>query len=90
MEKPYAWGWFFFGVPLLVFAGWRALVRRSVAPYLIAAAGPIGIALAAYAVHFNPPALASSTWTRFLIQASIPLAAVFAACAREAARIQAR
>ena len=90
MEKPYAWGWFFFGVPLLVFAGWRALVRRSVAPCLIAAAGPIGIALAAYAVHFDPPALASSSWTRFLIQASIPLAAVFAACAREAARTQAR
>ncbi len=60
--------------------------RRPVAPYLIAAAGPIGIALAAYAVHFNPPALASTTWTRFLIQASIPLAAVFAACAREASR----
>ena len=90
MAESYAWGWFFFGVPLLALAGWRALVRRRVAPYLVAAAGPIGIALAAYAVHFNPPALAESTWTRFLIQASIPLAAVFAACAREAARTQAR
>ena len=81
-----AWGWFFFGVPLVVLAGRKALRRRPVAPFLLAAAGPVGIALAAYAVHFDPPLLARSTWTRFLIQASIPLAAVLAACAREAAR----
>lgn len=86
MREFPAWGWFFFGVPLVVLAGRKALRRRRVAPFLLAAAGPVGIALAAYAVHFDPPALAGSTWTRFLIQASIPLAAVLASCAREAAR----
>lgn len=80
------WGWFWYGVPLVMLAGGKALRRRSVCPFLLAAAGPVCIALAAYAVHFDPPALAASTWTRFLIQASIPLAAVLAACAREAAR----
>ena len=86
MREPSAWGWFFLGVPLVVLAGGKALSRRPVAPFLFAAAGPVGIALAAYAVHFDPPLLAGSTWTRFLIQASIPLVAIFAACAREAAR----
>jgi hypothetical protein len=86
MREFSAWGWFWFGVPLVVLAGRKALLRRTLAPFLLAAAGPVGIALAAYAVHFNPPALAASTWTRFLIQASIPLAAVLAACVREAAR----
>jgi hypothetical protein len=86
MRKFPAWGWFFFGVPLVVLAGRNALRRRRVAPFLLAAAGPVGIAFAVYAVHFDPPALAGSTWTRFLIQASIPLAAALASCAREAAR----
>lgn len=86
MREFSAWGWFFFGVPLVVLVGAKALRRRPVAPFLLAAAGPVGIALAAYAVHFDSPRLAGSTWTRFLIQASIPLAALLAACAREAAR----
>jgi hypothetical protein len=86
MRETSDWGWFFFGVPLVVLAGGKALLRRPVAPFLLAAAGPVGIALAAYAVHFDPPALAGSTWTRFLIQASIPLSGVLAACVREAAR----
>ena len=86
MREPSAWGWFFFGAALVVLAGRKALSRRPVAPCLLAAAGPVGIALADYAVHFDPPHLAGSTWTRFLIQASVPLAAALAACAREAAR----
>jgi hypothetical protein len=80
------WGWFWWGVPLVILAGRKALRRRDAAPYLVAASGPIALALAAYAVHFDPPALAGSTWTRFLIQVSIPLAAILAACTREAAR----
>lgn len=86
MQKFHVWGWFWWGAPLVFLAGGRALRRARAVPLLLAASGPIALAFAAYAVHFNPPALAGSTWTRFLIQASIPLAGVLAACAREAAR----
>lgn len=86
MRELSVWGWFWFGVPLVVLAGGRALLRARAMPLLFAASGPIGLALAAYAVHFDPPALADSTWTRFLIQASIPLSGVLAACIREAGK----
>jgi hypothetical protein len=88
MREFSVWGWFWCGVPLVVLAGGRSLRRARAAPFVLAASGPIVLALAAYAVHFDPPALAGSTWTRFLIQASIPLAAVFAACARGAFRLR--
>ena len=86
MRELSVWGWFWCGVPLVVLAGGRALRRARAVPFVLAASGPIVLALGAYAVHFDPPALAGSTWTRFLIQASIPLAALLAACARGAAR----
>lgn len=86
MRELSVWGWFWCGVPLVVLAGGRSLRRARAAPFVLAASGPIVLALGAYAVHFDPPALAGSTWTRFLIQASIPLAALLAACARGAAR----
>ena len=86
MRKFSVWGWFWCGIPLVVLAGGRALRRARAVPLLLAASGPIVLALAAYAVHFDPPALAGSTWTRFLIQASIPLSGVLAACIREAGR----
>ena len=86
MRELSVWGWFWYGIPLVVLAGGRGLRRARVVPLLLAASGPIVLALAAYAVHFDPPALAGSTWTRFLIQASIPLSAVLAACIREAGK----
>jgi hypothetical protein len=86
MRELSAWGWFWCGVPLVVLAGSRALGRARAVPLLLAASGPIVLALSAYAVHFDPPALAGSTWTRFLIQASIPLSGVLAACVREAGK----
>lgn len=44
---------------------------------------PPAIALAAYAVHFDPPLIAGATWTRFLTQASFPALLALALLARE-------
>ncbi len=86
MRERSGWDWFWYGVPLVVLAGGRALRRGRTVSLLIAASGPIVLALGAYAVHFDPEGLASSTWTRFLIQSSIPFSGVFAACVREAGK----
>jgi hypothetical protein len=86
MGKSAVWGWFFFGIPLVLVAGWRGIRRSTVVSLALAALGPVAVGCGAYAIHFDPPTLAASTWSRFLIQASIPLSGILAACVREAAR----
>jgi len=73
--------WLVFVVVLL--AGYRALKRRLARLMLLAGAAPLAIGFAAYAVTSRFPILMDETWDRFLLQASVPLAIVFA-CAIEA------
>lgn len=48
------------------------MLRPSNLLLLAAAAAPLAVALAAYAVHPRPDVLADVTWSRFLIQAVLP------------------
>ncbi len=77
------WGIFWWMVPAVLIAGWRALGRRRGWLLLAAAAAPPAIGWAAYAVHWNPLALAAATWERFLLQGSIPLLLLLAGALAE-------
>ena len=68
---PRRWCLFFVAAPLVVLAGRKALARRPTLPFLVLAAAPPLLGLAAYAVHWNPAYLASVTWNRFLLHGSM-------------------
>jgi len=69
------WGAFWWAAPLVLAAGWKGWTgrRRAVSvPLLLALAGPLAIAWAAYSVHWYPEDLARVTWNRLLLQAAVP------------------
>ena len=70
-------------LPLIVVVGAGALRRPRIRALIALSLVSPGLGLAAYGVHWDPPALAAVTWSRFLIQASLPLFLVLAACLRE-------
>lgn len=77
------WGLAWVVVPLVVaLALPRLLARRderwTAAGLALAAAAPLAVAVLAYSVHPAPGKLADVTWNRFLVQASVPLLALFA------------
>jgi hypothetical protein len=57
-------------------AGWRGFrgLRRPLAvTFLLAVMAPLAIGWGAYSVHWDPAPLLRVTWTRFLLQGSLPL-----------------
>ena len=67
------WGIFWWAVPVILIAGWRGLRRPVALPLAMAAAAPLVIGWGAYAVYPDPVYLANVTWSRMLLQASLPL-----------------
>ena len=76
---PAQWGILWVVLPATLLFGARAFRRPRVRALAILALVSPAIGLAAYGVHWDPPALAAVTWGRFLIQASLPTFLVFAA-----------
>jgi hypothetical protein len=66
------WAGFWWMVAAALVAGRLALRHPLQHRWLLAAAAPPAIALAAYAVHPLPALLAAVTWNRFLVQGSVP------------------
>jgi hypothetical protein len=73
------WTAFWWAVPAILAAGWRALLRPRRLPLLAAAAAPPAIGWAAYCVAADPTRVAEVTWERFLLQGSVPLLLLVAA-----------
>jgi hypothetical protein len=73
MVEERSWTTFWWMVPALLAAGWRGLARRRFLLFVLAAAAPLAIGWAAYAVNPRPAFVAGVTWDRFLLQASVPL-----------------
>ena len=76
---PAQWGILWAVLPATLILGVRAFRRPRIRTLAVLALVSPAIGLAAYGVHWDPPALASVTWGRFLIQASLPTFLVFAA-----------
>ncbi len=73
------WGILWAILPATALLGTRAFRRPRIRALAALALVSPALGLAAYGVHWDPPALASVTWGRFLIQASLPAFLVFAA-----------
>jgi hypothetical protein len=70
------WTLFWIAVPVVFWAGrrgWRGRRRVLALALAIGAAAPLLIAWGAYSIHPNPEPLIPVTWSRFLIQGSLPL-----------------
>jgi hypothetical protein len=83
------WAAFWWIAPPALAVGWRGLRgrRRPLAMTLaLAAAAPLAIAWGAYSVHWNPAALLRVTWTRFLLQGSLPFLLLLALALRDLPR----
>lgn len=76
--SPAAWLGFWAVFLVVVLAGRQALARPVVRRMLIAGLVPLIIGCAAYTVSSRPAELIDETWPRFLVQAFVPLAVVFA------------
>lgn len=70
-------------ITLIVVVGAGALRRPRIRALLALSLVSPALGLSAYAVHWDPPALAAVTWSRFLVQASLPLFLLLAACLGE-------
>lgn len=80
------WALFWIAAPVVVWVGRNGLVgrRKALASALAAgAAAPLLIAAGAYSIHPEPASLIAVTWSRFLIQGSLPLFLFLALALRE-------
>jgi hypothetical protein len=80
------WTVFWIVVPIVFWVGRRGWRGRRKALALALAAGalaPLVIAWGAYSIHPHPDTLLPVTWTRFLIQGSLPLFLLLALALRE-------
>jgi hypothetical protein len=83
------WTLFWIVVPVVFWAGRRGWGGRRRGLALALAAGalaPLAIAWGAYLFHPAPETLIEVTWTRFLVQASLPLFLLLALALRDALR----
>ncbi len=80
------WGLFWSVAPLVLIAGWRGLRRRPAFPLLLAAAAPLGLGWLYATISPKLDFVVTSTWNRFLLQASVPLLVLFAMSLRELLR----
>jgi hypothetical protein len=90
MSRFHHWAGFWWMAPVALLAGRRALRRPLNRRRLLAAAGPVAIAWAAYSIHWNPGFLAGVTWERFLLQAAVPTLILLACALAEVHRHTAR
>jgi hypothetical protein len=80
------WGFFWSVWPLVLLAGWRGLRRRVTPALALAALAPLGIAWIAYTISLDPAYMVRASWSRFLIQASVPLLLLLALALRDLLR----
>lgn len=84
------WAAFWWIVPPALVTGWRgffSIQRRPLTMTLLLAAGaPLAIGWSAYSVHWDPASLLPVTWTRFLLQGSLPLLLLLALALRDLVR----
>jgi len=84
------WAAFWWIAPPALAVGWRGLLRGRRCPLAmtlaLAAAAPLAIAWGAYSVHWNPAVLLRVTWTRFLLQGSLPFLLLLALALRDLLR----
>jgi hypothetical protein len=78
MANPNHWTIFWAVAPVVLLAGRRGLKRRAAAPLALAALAPLGIGWLAYAVSPDPAELVRTTWSRFLLQALLPVLVLLA------------
>lgn len=83
------WSLLWWTVPVLLVLGWRGWARFRFAPLVLAAGLPLAIGAAAYTLHPRAADLAAVTWSRFLVQALAPAAALLALALRRALRREA-
>lgn len=89
LEQTYnfeRWTLFWIAVPVVFLAGRRGWGGRRRGLVLALAAGalaPLAVAWAAYIFHPAPESLISVTWTRFLVQAALPLFLLLALALRD-------
>lgn len=77
------WGPFWPAFALVLALGARALATRRARPFVVAALLGFGVYLAAYgATEMKLPSLVMTTWSRFLLQLSLPLFALGAMALR--------
>jgi len=72
--------------PLVVAAGWRGVRRRPAWALLPLAGAPLAIGWLYATIAVDPHFIVTTTWDRFLLQASLPLLMVFAMALRDLAR----
>jgi len=83
------WTLFWIAVPVVFWVGRRGWRGRRAPLSLALAAGalaPLAIGWGAYSIHPQPESLVPVTWTRFLIQGSLPLFLLLAPALRELRR----
>ncbi|MFI5180855.1 MAG: hypothetical protein ACHQPI_05655 [Thermoanaerobaculia bacterium] len=74
MTEEWAWAGFWWCVPIILLTGARALSRRAAWPLLLAPAAALGVFMIAYGITGWPGTeLVRVTFSRFLLQMSIPL-----------------
>ncbi|HET9211258.1 MAG TPA: glycosyltransferase family 39 protein [Thermoanaerobaculia bacterium] len=92
LEQTYnfeRWTLFWIVVPVVFLAGWRGWAGRRRGLSLALAAGalaPLAVAWGAYLFHPAPESLIEVTWTRFLVQGSLPLFLLLALALRDVLR----
>jgi hypothetical protein len=80
MSRFHHWAGFWWMAPVVLLAGRHAFAHPRNRRYLLTAAAPPAIGLAAYSIHRNPGFLAAVTWERLLLQGAVPLL-ILVACA---------
>ena len=86
MTRFHHWAGFWWMAPVVLLAGRHAFAHPRTRRYVLAAAAPPVIGLAAYSIHWNPGFLAAVTWERFLLQGAVPLLILLACALAEVRR----
>jgi hypothetical protein len=86
MSRFHHWAGFWWMAPVVLLAGRHAFAHPRNRRYLLAAAAPPAIGLAAYSIHANPGFLAAVTWERLLLQGAVPLLILLACALAEVRR----
>lgn len=83
------WTLFWIVVPVVLWTGrrgWRGRRRGLALALAVGAVAPLAIAWGAYSIHPGPESLIPVTWSRFLVQGSVPLFLLLALALRDLLR----